>query len=139
MSHTCHAHGCPTPVPPRMFTCGFHWRRLDRRLQAAVWREYRSGQEIDKRPSLRYLAVQSRAVGFLAFKRNNEPAARAAAPYLIQAEIYRAQCVAADLGDPLAGLPGGPAAPLLVSPEDIEKARAAIVAIRAEAQALGEG
>jgi hypothetical protein len=61
MTHHCHAHGCNRSVPPRMFACREHWFALSKEMQDAIWREYRSGQEVDKRPSLRYLAVQQLA------------------------------------------------------------------------------
>lgn len=61
-THTCHAHACTRAVPPRMFMCRAHWFSLRKPIRDAIWNEYRSGQEIDKRPSLRYLAVQQRAI-----------------------------------------------------------------------------
>lgn len=60
--HTCHAHGCTCPVPPRMFTCRTHWKQLPLAYQRLIWLVYREGQEIDKRPSLTYLIVQQRCV-----------------------------------------------------------------------------
>lgn len=107
MSHLCHAHGCNTPVPPRMFMCRRHWFSLRKPMRDAIWREYRPGQENDKRASLRYLAVQRRAVGEVAFKPNDEVAAAKAAPYLLESNELRKQCVAEGLGDPLEGI-GGP-------------------------------
>lgn len=59
MSHTCHAEGCAKPVPPRMFSCARHWRMVPVKLQRALWREYRDGQEDRKDPSRRYLVVQA--------------------------------------------------------------------------------
>ncbi len=60
--HTCHAEGCNLIVPPRMLMCAAHWRRVPRHLQAAVWREYRPGQEIDKNPTPEYLEVMQAAI-----------------------------------------------------------------------------
>jgi hypothetical protein len=104
VSHTCHAHGCETPVPPRMFMCKSHWFKLRKSLRDAIWREYRPGQERDKQPSARYMAVQRRAVGEVAFKPHDEEAARIAAPYLIESERWRAIAINAGEGDPLAGI-----------------------------------
>lgn len=104
MSHSCHAHGCDKPVPPRMFMCPRHWYSLRKPMRDAIWREYRPGQENDKRPSLRYLVVQKRAVAEVAFKPNDEAAAVAAGPYLFDCEVLRARCIADGLGDPLDGL-----------------------------------
>lgn len=115
-AHRCHAHGCQVPVPPKMFMCRPHWRRLPMRLQRAIWVEYRSGQEIDKIASVRYMAVQQHAIGVLAFKPNDEAAAAAAAPYLLNAEWYRQQSMKAGSGDPLPWLPHHPEVPSLPWP-----------------------
>lgn len=100
MRHGCHAHGCTKTVPPRMLMCAPHWYSLPRVIQATVWREYRGGQEVDKRPSFRYLAVQRRAVALTAFKPNDEEAARVAAGYLAEAEGWRRRAIDAGQGDP---------------------------------------
>lgn len=60
--HTCHARGCEVRVPPRMLMCLAHWRRVPLLLQRAVWRHYRPGQEVDKRPSREYLLVMQQAI-----------------------------------------------------------------------------
>lgn len=103
MSHNCHAHGCEKPVPPRMFMCSAHWYRVPKRLRDAIWREYRSGQENTKDPSLRYMAVQRRAVAEVAFKPHDEAAALVAANYLLDSERWRKLAIEAGLGDPLEG------------------------------------
>lgn len=61
MSHHCHAVGCETSVPPKMFMCLKHWRMLGRAGQQAVWAAYRPGQEDDKRPSSTYMEVTNEA------------------------------------------------------------------------------
>lgn len=104
MSHLCHAHGCDREVPPRMLMCAPHWRRLPRATQQAIWREYRPGQERTKDPSARYMAVQRLAVAQVAFRPNDENAARAAAPYMRDAMRWRAAAIERGEGDPLAGL-----------------------------------
>lgn len=111
MRHTCHAHGCEAAVPPSMIFCRSHWFSLRKPMRDAIWREYRSGQERDKNPSLRYLAVQQRSVGEVAFRPNDEAAAVAAAPYLLNAQRLRLLCMEKGLGDPLDGL-----APMLEGP-----------------------
>jgi hypothetical protein len=108
MIHTCHAHDCGKRVPPSMLFCRPHWFSLPKPIRDAIWREYRPGQENDKKPSLRYLAVQRWAVGTCAFKPHDEQAAHVAAPYLVEAELYRKQAVDAGLGDPLLGLTDRP-------------------------------
>lgn len=102
--HTCHAHGCNRVVPPRMFACRAHWAAVRPVLQRAIWREYKNGQEVRKDPSLRYLAVQQRAVGELAFRPFDEEAARIAAEYLLKSEDFRKRAIEAGQGDPLVGL-----------------------------------
>lgn len=101
MAHTCHAHGCQRRIAAKLFMCSPHWFTLEERLRQAIWREYRPGQEIDKDPSNRYLAVQQYAIGSLAFKPHDEAAALAAAPYLLRSVLYRHACVRAGQGDPL--------------------------------------
>ena len=101
MAHTCHAHECTASVPPRMFMCGRHWFSLRKSMQDAIWREYRPRQEVDKKPSLRYLAVSMRAIGEVAFKPNNEHAAWITAGYVQRSEEYRKQAIAGGFGDPL--------------------------------------
>jgi hypothetical protein len=62
MSHHCHARGCPVPVAPKFLMCGRHWRRVPLHLQAAVWRHYRPGQEVDKQPTPAYLLAAEQAI-----------------------------------------------------------------------------
>jgi hypothetical protein len=63
--HTCHATGCPTTVPPRMFMCRVHWYRLTRDHRAAIWATYRPGQEVTKDPSPEYLEAAQAAIRYL--------------------------------------------------------------------------
>jgi hypothetical protein len=55
--HTCHWPGCKVQVPPAVWGCKRHWFRLPKILRDKIWRAYRTGQEITKRPSREYLAV----------------------------------------------------------------------------------
>ena len=59
-AHVCHAPGCTRQIPPHLFACHTHWRLVPLWLQTWLLREYRPGQEHDKRPSARYCAVQAR-------------------------------------------------------------------------------
>jgi len=70
----------------------------------AIWREYREGQEIDKRASRRYIAVQQLACAYLVFKPNSEKAVLKALPYIGAALEHGKKCVEEGLGDPLEGL-----------------------------------
>ncbi len=66
MIHTCHAHACFRKVEPAKLMCYAHWKKLPKAAQDVIWREYRPGQEIDKRPSTRYLVAQAVAVAWVA-------------------------------------------------------------------------
>lgn len=59
-NHTCHWPGCKTQVPPVLWGCSLHWRRLPKKLRDAIWDTYEIGQEIDMSPSEEYLAVARR-------------------------------------------------------------------------------
>ncbi len=59
--HTCHWPGCGKAVPPKLWGCLEHWRRLPKYLRERIWATYRPGQEVDKQPSREYLAA-ARAV-----------------------------------------------------------------------------
>lgn len=60
--HTCHAYGCTTPVPPKMFMCLPHWRQVPKALQREIWRHYQPGQENRKvAPTEEYLDATKRA------------------------------------------------------------------------------
>jgi hypothetical protein len=74
------------------------------KIQQAIWREYRPGQEVDKQPSSRYIAVQRLACAQSVFKPDDEEAARTALPYLVEAVRYRRAAIAEGAGDPLEGL-----------------------------------
>ena len=104
MIHTCHAPGCDRKVPPRMFACREHWAALPREYQVAIWREYRPGQERDKDPSARYMAVQTLARALLAFKPYDEAAAKLTAELTLDANVWRTRAVREGAGDPFAGL-----------------------------------
>ena len=102
--HTCHSPGCPRPVPPRMFMCRTHWFALPKKIQDAIWSEYRRGQEIDKRASVRYLAVQQLACAHSVFRTNDKKAALAAAKHIQASMAYQEAAILKGLGDPLEGL-----------------------------------
>jgi hypothetical protein len=103
MTHTCHAYGCLTHTAPRLFMCGAHWRALSPSLRDAVWREYRTGQERDKRPSARYMAVTSLAIESL-IDTSDPIAEQAAAARRASADNWRRIAIHRGEGDPLEGL-----------------------------------
>ena len=101
MNHICHAPGCTRRVPPKMLACRDHWGALPKKIQDAVWREYRPGQELTKRPTQRYMAVQRLALAHLVFKPHDEKSVLKAISYLAAAVRYSKEAVKAGLGDPL--------------------------------------
>jgi len=64
-THTCHANGCSTRVPPKMFMCAKHWRQLPQHLKDAIWETYRDGQEERMDPSDAYLKAALKAVDWM--------------------------------------------------------------------------
>lgn len=61
MTHTCHAHGCSVEISPKFFMCPRHWRMVPAPLKAAIWDNYRPGQEVDKEPTVAYLDAAAAA------------------------------------------------------------------------------
>lgn len=74
MTHRCHAEDCNVEVAPSLLMCPRHWRMVPADLQGAVWRTYRKGQEIDKRPSAEYLAAATAAIRAVALKEDQRAA-----------------------------------------------------------------
>lgn len=68
MTHNCHAVGCEIPVPPKMHMCLKHWRMVPKAVQELIWKHYRSGQEIDKRPTIEYIATAFVSISCVALK-----------------------------------------------------------------------
>lgn len=68
MSHRCHARGCELEVPPKLLMCRRHWYMVPAPIRHKVWREYRPGQERDKKPSAKYLVVMEEAINAVAAK-----------------------------------------------------------------------
>lgn len=64
MTHKCHAPGCKTPVPPRLFMCRPHWKALPADLRERVEQHYRSGQCDDKNPSKEWVIAAWKAQMF---------------------------------------------------------------------------
>ena len=62
LKHYCHAEGCKILVPPKMLMCRPHWFQVPKHIRNAIWREYRPGQEIDKKPSEDYLEIMKAAI-----------------------------------------------------------------------------
>src|ERR1700733_6789312 len=65
--HLCHAVGCNRPIPPSSHMCATHWKMVPRLIQRLIWIHYRKGQEIDKRPSVNYIATAFVSLSCVAF------------------------------------------------------------------------
>lgn len=44
MSHACHAFQCRAVIPPQLFMCAFHWRKVPAALKSRIWANYVKGQ-----------------------------------------------------------------------------------------------
>lgn len=66
MTHTCHAEGCSKPCPPKHLMCGRHWAMVPQAERNEIWRHYRPGQEVDKRPTPEYLVAMRAATDAVA-------------------------------------------------------------------------
>lgn len=73
MSHVCHAVGCNVPTPAKLFMCWKHWYMLPRVYRHVIWHYYRPGQEIDKEPTLDYLAVAFAGIACVALQECRTP------------------------------------------------------------------
>jgi protein gp37 len=62
LARRCSARKCTSQVAPKLFMCPRHWRMVPPRLQAAIWRHYRPGQEETLKVSARYLAAAQAAI-----------------------------------------------------------------------------
>jgi hypothetical protein len=56
-NHQCHWPGCDKQVPPALWGCYRHWRRLPKHLRDLIWKTYVPGQEKTLTPSEEYLLV----------------------------------------------------------------------------------
>jgi len=63
--HTCHATGCETEVPPKLFMCRRHWFALSKEHRDRILALCRPGQENDKDPSPEYLDAARAAIASL--------------------------------------------------------------------------
>jgi hypothetical protein len=61
-THTCHWPGCPERCKPAFFSCRRHWFTWPPHIRAAIWREYKPGQEETKTPSIDYLKAVTKAI-----------------------------------------------------------------------------
>jgi len=57
MSHQCHAVGCNVAVAPKMHMCPRHWAMVPQAVKDLIWRHYRDGEEINKAPTVEYIAT----------------------------------------------------------------------------------
>lgn len=64
--HACHWPGCGEQVPPAKWGCRSHWFKLPKELRDEIWRSYRPGQELDRRPSRAYVEAARRVQDWIA-------------------------------------------------------------------------
>jgi protein gp37 len=76
----CSAHKCETEVSPKLFMCGLHWRLVPRRLQMAIWKHYRPGQEVDGRVTGKYFEAAQAAIEAVAQRQVEIAGAQLALP-----------------------------------------------------------
>ena len=65
-AHTCRARECTVNVKPEFLMCGQHWKMVPRKIQAAVWANYREGQCDDMSVTREWMTAASAAIGFVA-------------------------------------------------------------------------
>lgn len=106
LTHSCHAWRCRELVEPRRLMCPAHWRKLPAGLKAAVWREYRAGQERTKRPTDRYLAVLQLCRAASVETDDEELRKKAVAHHESIAEYFRKRAIESGDGDPFEELGG---------------------------------
>src|SRR4029077_778924 len=64
--HHCHWPGCETTVPPAMWGCLTHWRKLPKQLRDRIWAPFRPGQEPNLSPSRAYLEAATEVQEWIA-------------------------------------------------------------------------
>jgi hypothetical protein len=70
--HLCHWPGCTVEVPPKMWGCPKHWGMLPMHLRAAIWKHYRPGQEVDKKPSAFYVEAERAVQEWIKYQAGNK-------------------------------------------------------------------
>lgn len=68
MAHHCHAMGCEAKVAPKLHMCRKHWYMVPLEVRSLIWKHYRPGQEIDKNPSVEYMATAFVAISCVALQ-----------------------------------------------------------------------
>lgn len=67
-AHHCHAKACTREVKPELLMCFEHWRMVPKKVQRAVWDNYRPGQCDDKRPSNEWHVAADAAIAYVALR-----------------------------------------------------------------------
>ena len=63
-THPCHNPNCRKPLPAHLVSHKSAWLALPKALRDAIWREYRAGQEDDKRPTMAYIDALEACIKF---------------------------------------------------------------------------
>ena len=53
--------------------CLKHWKMVPKAVQDLIWYHYRPGQEIDKQPSVAYIAIAFVSISCVALKEGKNP------------------------------------------------------------------
>jgi hypothetical protein len=66
MMNICHANGCATRTPHRLFMCARHWAMVPLTMQNAVWTAYRNAPKGGRARDRDYLSACAKAVEHVA-------------------------------------------------------------------------
>ena len=64
--HHCHWPGCGAQVPPAMWGCLRHWKRIPKHLRDRIWDAFRPGQETNRTPSREYVRAAREVQNWIA-------------------------------------------------------------------------
>ncbi len=73
LNHHCHWPGCQRKVPPAAWGCRPHWFALPPAIRTRIWRAYKPGQEMSKRPSVEYVAAVTEAQEWIKAQQKQRP------------------------------------------------------------------
>lgn len=63
--HVCHVHPCGAKVNPCYLMCKPHWDMVPQDLRDEIYKYYRLGQEVDKKPTREWLVASLKAIRYV--------------------------------------------------------------------------
>jgi len=60
--HKCHANGCEALTEPKLLMCRPHWSMVSTPVQKEVYDNYRKGQSVTDRPSIKWIRAAREAI-----------------------------------------------------------------------------